>query len=66
MAKTTTKQTHMSRKFFKETRTKDFDILFVLTADDNIWIIPEENVPGGFTISLREGGKYEQYRIHSA
>ena len=62
-------QRNKSNKFVnsgKKNVSKDFDLLFVLTADDKVWIIPEEEIVGSFTISLRDGGKYDQYRISSA
>jgi len=52
----------MSRKKMDE---KPFDFLFVWTPE-NEYLIPAESVGGSRGITVREGGKYEEYRIGSA
>ena len=50
-------------QFQKVKRSRQFDILFVLTGDDNVWILPEDKIEGNFSILLNETGKYSQYKL---
>ena len=54
-------QENRNRKFAKTERTQEYDLLFVLTGDGKVWIIPEDKIEGKFTISLNQNGKYARY-----
>lgn len=67
LSTTIVKQTNATQSWDKQGRKDNvFDLLFILTEDNNCWIIPEDKIDGKFTIAV--GGtstKYDKYKLNS-